>query len=332
MSIRDTKKLNRLDLRYLLIDSLKLYSDNVGFIGGSNPYKFSINNKVFYVYIKNVHESGEGRGNQDECRIQVSKSKNFNEVINSNKYAIVLGYFADHNVFTAWNPFVTKERFNQRQTISLYSRFSTQEKASLNRVSLYTDNNQQNIISFKPEYLGLYLDNIDSVHLLSENKLLEIVNLSDDLNIKDEVGSVLLDDINFTISHQRTSRDPNFRKIVNHAYKSRCAMCGIQLGLVEAAHIIPHTHDAGTDDISNGICLCRLHHGAYDRGLIYFNSDFKILFNEDKLKYLSKMGLDSGFYQFQNITFNDIQLPENLSHYPSSVNINKANHLRGVLD
>ena len=74
MSVRDTTVLNPKDLRYLLIDSLRLYSDNVVFIDGNNLYRFSINKKTFYVFIKNVHESGDGRGNQDECRIQVAKT------------------------------------------------------------------------------------------------------------------------------------------------------------------------------------------------------------------------------------------------------------------
>ena len=128
MSVRETIILNRTDLRYLLIDSLRLYSDHVVFIGGNNPYRFVSNKKEFYVLIKNVHESGDGRTNQDECRIQVSKSVNFNEALNSKKDVVVLGYFADERVFTAWNPFLIRERFNSRDTISLYSRFSKQRK------------------------------------------------------------------------------------------------------------------------------------------------------------------------------------------------------------
>jgi hypothetical protein len=49
MSVRNTLILNHSDLKYLLIDSLRLYSDNVVFIDGNNPYRFSINKKTFYV-------------------------------------------------------------------------------------------------------------------------------------------------------------------------------------------------------------------------------------------------------------------------------------------
>jgi len=135
MSVRDTTNLNHSDLKYLLIDSLRLYSDNVIYIDGNNPYRFSINKKTFYILIKNVHESGEGRSNQDECRIQISKSENFNEVLNSKTEVIVLGYFADERVFTAWNPYLVRDRINQKQNVSLYSRFSIQRNASLNKIA-----------------------------------------------------------------------------------------------------------------------------------------------------------------------------------------------------
>src|SRR5690606_32401482 len=151
MSVRDTEKLNKSDLRYLLIDSLRLYSDNVAFIDGNNPYRFSINKKTYYVLIRNVHESGDGRSNQDECRLQISKSKNFNQALNSGSNVIVLGYFAEEKVFTAWNPFLMRDRFNLRESVSLYSRFSIQKLAKTQRIAAYRDTNDQSVISFRSE-------------------------------------------------------------------------------------------------------------------------------------------------------------------------------------
>ena len=65
-------------------------------------------------------------------------------------------------------------------------------------------------------------------------------------------------------------------------------MCGIQLELIEAAHIVPHSHEKGTDEIENGICLCSLHHSAYDKSIIYFDENFKIKLNEKKIRLSSK--------------------------------------------
>tara|TARA_X000000368_G_scaffold198135_1_gene156431 strand:+ start:4262 stop:5257 length:996 start_codon:yes stop_codon:yes gene_type:complete len=330
MSVRDTTILNPKDLRYLLLDSLRLYSDNVVFIDGNNPYRFSINKKTFYVLIKNVHESGEGRGNQDECRIQVAKSENFNEALSSGNDVIVLGYFADEKVFTAWNPFIMRERFNQRQTISLYSRFSVQKTASKEKISSYRDNNKQSIISFAPEYLGLYLENLSSIHLVTDSELKKLVEQSDSLNNENADGEFDSSEGKLTITHARQQRDPNFRRKVYDAYKNKCAMCGIGLELIEAAHIVPHSHDKGTDEINNGIALCALHHTAYDRSLIYFDEELNIHINEIKMEYLEKVGIDSGIRKFEKLAFEKVQVPENHTLSPNIQNIKIANQTRGI--
>lgn len=332
MSVRKTEKLNKKDLRYLLIDSLRLYSDNVAFIDGNNPYRFSINKKTYYVLIRNVHESGDGRSNQDECRLQISKSKNFNDALNSGKDVIVLGYFADEKVFTAWNPFLMRDRFNRKDSVSLYSRFSIQKLAAKEKVATYRDNNEQSIISFSPEYLGLYLENLNSIHLLSDIDLRALVEKSDSLNNENTDGDFDTDEGKLTITHARQKRDPNFRKKVYEAYNYKCAMCGIGLELIEAAHIVPHSHEMGTDEIENGISLCALHHTAYDRSLIYFNKKLEILINESKMEYLEKVGLDSGIRKFEKLAFEKIQLPQNHILRPNIGNIKIANQTRGIIE
>jgi len=331
MSVRNTIILNHSDLKYLLIDSLRLYSDNVVFIDGNNPYRFSINKKTFYVLIKNVHESGDGRSNQDECRIQIAKTGNFNEALNTKTDVIVLGYFADEKVFTAWNPYLMRDRFNQKQTISLYSRFSVQKQAAVNKIATYRDKNEQSVISFLPDYLGLYLENLSNIHLLNDGELLALVNQSDTLNAKNLDGELDFPEGHLTITHTRYKRDPRFKLIVYDAYNNKCAMCSIGLELIEAAHIVPHSHEKGTDEIGNGISLCALHHTAYDRSLIYFDDEFNIHINQSKMEYLEKMGLDSGFRKFQGLAFDKIQLPTNHILRPNVENIKLANQARGII-
>ena len=109
-------------------------------------------------------------------------------------------------------------------------------------------------------------------------------------------------------------------------------MCGISLKLVEAAHIVPHSHEKGTDDISNGICLCALHHTAYDQSLVYFDEELNIKINKKKLEYLEKVGLDSGYRKLQELLFDKISLPDNLAMRPNTENIRLANQIRGIED
>ena len=74
----------------------------------------------------------------------------------------------------------------------------------------------------------------------------------------------------------RTVRDSAFSKSVRQAYGWKCAICGASpkvdarhFGL-EAAHIRWHQCN-GPDTVNNGLCLCRMHHVALDRGAITVN-------------------------------------------------------------
>ena len=82
----------------------------------------------------------------------------------------------------------------------------------------------------------------------------------------------------------RVFRDAAFSREVRRAYSYRCAACGVGLvaasrhkatGLVstepEAAHIIPVAMQ-GQDDPRNGLCLCRTHHWAFDRFLVFLDA------------------------------------------------------------
>jgi putative restriction endonuclease len=66
-----------------------------------------------------------------------------------------------------------------------------------------------------------------------------------------------------------------FRRKVREAYNSTCIACGVTLPItneirvpgVDAAHILPWaTYDL--DVVKNGLCLCKLHHWAFDQFLI----------------------------------------------------------------
>ena len=68
-------------------------------------------------------------------------------------------------------------------------------------------------------------------------------------------------------------RDRAFREVVTTQYDHRCAVCDFRLGTPksvyesEAAHIVPKSK-CGSDDPRNGICLCGIHHWAFDEGVI----------------------------------------------------------------
>jgi predicted restriction endonuclease len=46
-------------------------------------------------------------------------------------------------------------------------------------------------------------------------------------------------------------------------------MCGLNFGLVEGAHVYPARAEGSPDTVWNGIALCRNHHAAFDRHLLW---------------------------------------------------------------
>jgi putative restriction endonuclease len=70
-----------------------------------------------------------------------------------------------------------------------------------------------------------------------------------------------------------------FRTTILSAYNNSCAVTGLKIPeLLVAGHIIPWSENEKERlNPRNGICLNVLHEKAFDRGLISFSDDFKVL-------------------------------------------------------
>ncbi len=68
-----------------------------------------------------------------------------------------------------------------------------------------------------------------------------------------------------------------FRERVLDAYRARCALSRLRLPqLVDAAHIIRDSDETlGQPIVQNGICMSKLHHTAFDQGLIAIDQDYR---------------------------------------------------------
>ena len=69
-----------------------------------------------------------------------------------------------------------------------------------------------------------------------------------------------------------------FRQRVLAAYGRRCALSGLpEARLIDAAHIAPDRDEGlGHPDVRNGICMSKIHHAAFDAGLIGIDPDLGI--------------------------------------------------------
>lgn len=107
----------------------------------------------------------------------------------------------------------------------------------------------------------------------------------------------------------------SFRERVLDAYRTHCAMCRLKhRELLDAAHIIPDADPEGHPEVSNGLSLCKIHHAAFDRGIIGIRPDYVIQVREDVLKEVDGPMLKYGLQALHGI---ELLLPSNPSDAPS---------------
>lgn len=325
--------LNKTDLFHALFDALCQHTDSVYFEGGDNPYRFFFQDKFVTAFIRNVHFAGAGRSTSDEFRIQCPGHlpATLRNLRRQGDRVLVLGFSADVQAFSAWDP----DRFlrrNPSDPFSVYTRLSGMQEANAEGFSTYTDNNGQKMIMFRSDLLDLYVENSTVLHQSNDEKLRQIFEIESVTSS----GQPPLQP--FEVERQRTQgtprtaypRSPRFRRDVLRAYSHRCAICGIQLDLVDAAHIIPHSHPEGYDTISNGLALCVLHHRSFDTGLLYVREDYSIQVNPAKVSYLERIDRADGLVQYRQQLRDHLLLPRYNNWLPAPDNLTLGNDLRGV--
>lgn len=75
-----------------------------------------------------------------------------------------------------------------------------------------------------------------------------------------------------------------FRGTVMRAYAGRCAICNLQhTPLLDAAHIISDSEAAGIASVVNALALCKIHHAAFDSGILGIRADHVVQIRTDVL-------------------------------------------------
>lgn len=134
-----------------------------------------------------------------------------------------------------------------------------------------------------------------------------IENTGDEFEtLSDSDPQLTEDQVEYTESRRR-ARDGAFTQKVRNVHNEQCAICGSERQSpsgnpeVEAAHIHPKK-EGGSDDVRNGIALCKLHHWAFDSGWLSLTDNYKILV-KDAPNY-------NGFQEFKTLEGKQINLPE----------------------
>lgn len=95
-----------------------------------------------------------------------------------------------------------------------------------------------------------------------------------------------------------------FRQIVLANYDGKCALTGIDLTeLLVASHIIPWAdNEKERLNPENGICLSSLYDKAFDKGLISFTNDQRVLFSARLKANVGKEYYEKYFLPIENAT------------------------------
>lgn len=318
-------------LIYFLTDAISAYTEDFSLLRRDNPVRFEMNGNQFSVHISSIHDSGNSRPNDDEQRIQIQRS-----VIDLQRAregaeitALFIGFFDSGRIFTAWEP---AHVFSQNPVRggSVYARLSHEETAFNSGVAIRESrghNLGRNVltISLRSEALGFYFENWLLLHEIKSSQDAERIVNNTAASIESGAKSGRIEQ-SVEIANQRSvvtitrtafARSAKFRDDVMRAYDGKCCVCERQLGLVQAAHIIPHNHSESDDHISNGLALCIEHHKLYDDALLIPVAGQTFFLNEIRVEHLRNMGQDSGIDAVRALAQTNYRVPD---HVPSRPN------------
>lgn len=327
------KRLQKRELLFKVEDAIRASGFNVLYLSSEHPASYRIYDgsysRAVKVYIWNISHGGKNRPD-DEYRIQVTGVHKFEP--SANACNIVLGWWDRIGVFGGWD--IRQHAAPLGASPSLQISEGALRNALHFGFAPYVKENDETAIAFRPDFMGTYIRYLETLHdsgkVPAEAEILRKLSKNPKtINEKYIDKFVAEERKRALISTMRNLRALDFRERVLSAYGHRCAMCGVQLRLIEGAHILPVSDPKSTDQTANGVALCALHHRAYDNGFVTFDAAFSIHINEKSASLLKKSNYGFGLKEFRNALKPTIHVPAIKSDRPATKFVNSANALRG---
>lgn len=287
--------------------------------GTSDSFKLS-------VYIWNLTHGGYPR-DPNESRIQITGVRRFEEL--AGYKTLILGWSERDQIFAGFD--VTRHRIDMTgRSPSFQIRRECLEAAKLVGIKPQTRNNEEIALAIRPDFFVTYVSQLEALHQSGTRSDFTTLDRIVDTSPEDDIVDIPPGPRKLVMEVvQRKVRDQRFRSNVMVAYQNRCAVSGIQLDLLDAAHIVPVEHPDGSDELQNGICLTAIHHRAFDRGLLGIKRDYTIVLNERRVGELRAIGWDGGLDVFQATLRHQINLPARREFYPDPDKLIFGQKLRG---
>lgn len=325
------KLLSKPQLLEVIIQSIYDSDWQVLYLNRTHPFELKIfNNEESHkvkIIVYNLSHGGGRKRPTNEYRIQF-KVTNITQP--PGYKTLILGYWNDIEVFAGFDYLKHK---TPKYSSSAQVKEETLRKAKINGISVQDKGNQEVAVAFTPIFLVDYIKNYEQLHSFGESvteiELLEDIIASDDLVNNEILNQVRRERQETVVSIKKRKRDSSFKRRVLAAYKHRCAVCDLQLKLIDASHIIPVSEDYSTDETRNGVAFCALHHRAYDRSLITFNEKYDVIYNKQKMQKLERIGHGLGMDKFIRNLKPKLNLPLAISDRPYREYVIQANQVRG---
>jgi putative restriction endonuclease len=316
-----------------LLEQLLLAIDLSGWqaivVSPKKPFRFRLfrndeRGVALRIYIWNCTHGGGAARAHDEYRVQLTS------VVPSSspgEITLLLGWHSGYSVYVAFD--ILKHDGQASQSPSIQIKEGTLQAAHTKSFAVHERASGEIAVAFRPEFLVDYALGASLLH--RAGKATHDFRFLNDLAVLDECSVEHVKDHHrrVVISQiQKKFRENDFRRRVLGAYSNRCAVCGVQLGLVDAAHIIPVASIKSTDETKNGIALCRLHHAAFDRNLISFDERYKVEVSGAESARLTAANLAGGLTKFKQSLKTAIYLPNDARDYPPPQYILEARKTR----
>ena len=206
-----------------------------------------------------------GREREHERRIQ-NPGKGRPLVIPDGTTPLLLGLWekdkivrVDEPLLVAWSP---QKRAGLLTRWSAFVRLETLRQASTTGWAEAANADGEKVVCFHVALLPLFFEIHRENLTIPAGAITAMLDVAEVSSGEDGVGR----------ARKATTalvRDGRFGRKVVAAYDGLCAMCGLNLGLVEGAHIYPVAAPGSPDNEWNGLALCGNHHIAFDSHRIW---------------------------------------------------------------
>jgi putative restriction endonuclease len=326
-------RLSKEELLDSILSAIRAAGWNVVFLAGRHPYDLTVfkdeRSLQVRLFVWNVTHGGGPARAPTEYRIQVT-GVTIPLAAPVGFQTLLFGWYEPLGVVAAFDP--ERHRYPSAASPSIQISIDTLQEASQRGLAVQQRGNEEIALAFRPELLITYIENQRALHGFAGDQrdieLLMQAGAGQEIPeegmqaVPAERGRVIR-----TVAIRR--REAGFRQRVLAAYNHACAMCHLQLDLVEAAHILPVGAPGSTDETANGLALCPLHHEAYDDGLVGVRPDYRVILNDPLLRSIRRAGRGGEEERFREELKRRIILPVVVADRPRPQYLRNALAIRG---